>query len=249
MDEEELKKKGFNPEGLEIEEVRESEFFNYDKDFQEFITPTPEEAQQLVSAFKYAPPKQIFPQRRGTSPRTRLLQGRQDLRGQVAGQQDPLHRQGNDQNSGQEDHQRRSQPHQDLLPHQGHGPQDCPRQLHHLLLHEPLLHETRSGSQGSPRTHEVRHHQHHLRLLLHLHVREASNPAATQLNPVIGETLQASFADGTQVYCEQVSHHPPISYFLAVGPEGGYRYYGCYNFSAHAGLNSMELVNKGHRVY
>jgi len=70
-----------------------------------------------------------------------------------------------------------------------------------------------------------------------------------QLNPVIGETLQASFADGTQVYCEQISHHPPISYFLAVGPEGGYRYYGCYNFSAHAGLNSMELVNKGHKVY
>lgn len=70
-----------------------------------------------------------------------------------------------------------------------------------------------------------------------------------QLNPVIGETLQASFSDGTQVYCEQVSHHPPISYFLAVGPEGSYRYYGCYNFSAHAGLNSMELVNKGHKVY
>ncbi len=53
MDEEELKKKGFNPEGLEVEEVKDSEFFNYDKDFQEFITPTPEEAQQLVTAFKY----------------------------------------------------------------------------------------------------------------------------------------------------------------------------------------------------
>ena len=70
-----------------------------------------------------------------------------------------------------------------------------------------------------------------------------------QLNPVIGETLQASYTDGTQVYCEQISHHPPISYFLAVGPETKYRYYGCYNFSAHAGFNSMELVNKGHKVY
>lgn len=69
------------------------------------------------------------------------------------------------------------------------------------------------------------------------------------LNPVIGETLEASYTDGTQVYCEQISHHPPISYFLAVGPETKYRYYGCYNFSAHAGFNSMELVNKGHKVY
>ncbi len=34
-----------------------------------------------------------------------------------------------------------------------------------------------------------------------------------------------------------------------MGPEGKYRYYGCYNFSAHAGLNSMNLVNKGHKVY
>ncbi len=70
-----------------------------------------------------------------------------------------------------------------------------------------------------------------------------------QLNPVIGETLQGSFPDGTQIYCEQISHHPPISFFLAVGPQGSYRYYGCYNFSAHAGLNSMELVNKGYKVY
>jgi hypothetical protein len=55
VDEEELKKKGFNPEGLEVEEVKDSEFFNYDKDFQEFIAPTPEEAQQVVAAFKYRP--------------------------------------------------------------------------------------------------------------------------------------------------------------------------------------------------
>ena len=41
---------------------------------------------------------------------------------------------------------------------------------------------------------------------------------AIQLNPVIGETLQGSYPDGTQIYCEQVSHHPPISYYLCVGP-------------------------------
>jgi len=69
------------------------------------------------------------------------------------------------------------------------------------------------------------------------------------LNPVIGETLEGCYPDGTQIYCEQVAHHPPISYFLAVGPNNSYRYYGCYNFSALAGLNSMSLVNKGHKVY
>jgi hypothetical protein len=34
-----------------------------------------------------------------------------------------------------------------------------------------------------------------------------------------------------------------------VGPENSYRYYGCYDFSAHAGLNSMALTNKGYKVY
>ena len=86
-------------------------------------------------------------------------------------------------------------------------------------------------------------------LLLHHYVPQTSNGVFSQLNPIIGETLQGSYPDGTQIYCEQVSHHPPISYFLCVGPKSKYRYYGCYNFSAHAGLNSMELVNKGYKVY
>jgi hypothetical protein len=34
-----------------------------------------------------------------------------------------------------------------------------------------------------------------------------------------------------------------------VGPENSYRYYGCYDFSAHAGLNSISLVNKGFKTY
>lgn len=32
-----------------------------------------------------------------------------------------------------------------------------------------------------------------------------------KLNPILGETLQGQFNDGTQVYCEQFSHHPPVS--------------------------------------
>ena len=43
VDEEELKKKGFNPEGLEVEEVPDTQILNnFDKDYQGFITPAPE---------------------------------------------------------------------------------------------------------------------------------------------------------------------------------------------------------------
>ena len=43
--------------------------------------------------------------------------------------------------------------------------------------------------------------------------------AVIQFNPILGETLQGSYSDGTKVYCEQISHHPPITYFLVVGPK------------------------------
>lgn len=33
-------------------------------------------------------------------------------------------------------------------------------------------------------------------------------------NPILGETFQANFDDGTQISCEHISHHPPISSFL-----------------------------------
>jgi len=171
------------------------------------------------------------------------------LRRQSSSQQDSINRQRDDQNSGQKDHQWRSQLDKDQFSNQSHGSQNCLIKLHHELLYESLLHEEGLRDKRPSRTFQVRHHKHHRCLLLSQHVPQTCNIAAIQLNPVIGETLQASYPDGTQVYCEQVSHHPPISYFLAVGPENSYRYYGCYNFSAHAGLNSMQLVNKGHKVY
>ncbi|MCB0368405.1 MAG: hypothetical protein KDD45_02940 [Bdellovibrionales bacterium] len=53
VNEEELKKKGFNPEGLEVEEVAEDQIINtFDKDYEGFISPSPQEAQELVAAFK-----------------------------------------------------------------------------------------------------------------------------------------------------------------------------------------------------
>ena len=34
-------------------------------------------------------------------------------------------------------------------------------------------------------------------------------------NPIIGETFQG-FLNGNPVYLEQISHHPPISYYLVI---------------------------------
>jgi hypothetical protein len=59
---------------------------------------------------------------------------------------------------------------------------------------------------------------------------------------VLGETLQAYYNDGTLVYSEQMSHHPPISYFLAFGPEKGFTYSGYYLSEAKAGLNSLTVI-------
>lgn len=61
------------------------------------------------------------------------------------------------------------------------------------------------------------------------------------LNPVLGETLSASYEDGTQLFSEQTFHHPPISHIHFVGPKGLYRGYGYYQFASHAHLNSFSV--------
>lgn len=67
------------------------------------------------------------------------------------------------------------------------------------------------------------------------------------LNPILGETISGHYADGTKTYAEQISHHPPISYVLTIGPDKMYTFYGYYNYEAKAGLNSLSLKNKGKR--
>ncbi len=44
------------------------------------------------------------------------------------------------------------------------------------------------------------------------------------LNPILGETVSGHLEDGTQLYAEQISHHPPVSYFYGVGKK--YQYSG-----------------------
>ena len=37
-------------------------------------------------------------------------------------------------------------------------------------------------------------------------------------NPLLGETYQAGLPDGTHIFLEQISHHPPIAAFVLEGP-------------------------------
>jgi len=57
-----------------------------------------------------------------------------------------------------------------------------------------------------------------------------TNPAVMQnngpLNPILGETYYAEKKDGTGLYCEQISHHPPVSAYLLIGPNRSYKLYG-----------------------
>lgn len=55
--------------------------------------------------------------------------------------------------------------------------------------------------------------------------------------------------DGTKIYCEQISHHPPISYFLIYGPNDSYQFSGYYDFEISPGLNSLSLKNVGKRKF
>lgn len=52
------------------------------------------------------------------------------------------------------------------------------------------------------------------------------------LNPILGETIKGHLDDGTQLYAEQICHHPPISCFYGIGPDKNYLYYGNYHYEA-----------------
>mmetsp|Transcript_66392 Transcript_66392/g.163608 ORF Transcript_66392/g.163608 Transcript_66392/m.163608 type:complete len:420 (+) Transcript_66392:186-1445(+) len=68
------------------------------------------------------------------------------------------------------------------------------------------------------------------------------------LNPLLGETLQVQYDDGSSAFLEQTCHHPPVSSFLLEGPQKLYRYYGYTTFEIGFGYNKMLLKNTGLRV-
>lgn len=64
-------------------------------------------------------------------------------------------------------------------------------------------------------------------------------------NPLLGETNQGMFVDGTKYYCEHTSHHPPISHFLIEHPQGLYKMYGYYEFIGKMGKNHLVSGLRG----
>jgi hypothetical protein len=64
--------------------------------------------------------------------------------------------------------------------------------------------------------------------------------AKVPLNPILGETLQREMATGEKLYCEQISHHPPITAWLLEGPDQVYQMWGYHSLKAW--LNGLQSV-------
>ncbi|CEP02333.1 unnamed protein product (mitochondrion) [Plasmodiophora brassicae] len=67
-------------------------------------------------------------------------------------------------------------------------------------------------------------------------------------NPILGETYQAEFGDGTQMYLEQTSHHPPVSHYQVFGPNNLYKLYGYATFAAAWRGNCLKGSQSGPNV-
>ena len=74
-----------------------------------------------------------------------------------------------------------------------------------------------------------------------------SNVFLKPLNPILGETYEMMWEDGSHEYVEQTSHHPPRSHFLIIGHEKKWRYYGYFDFTSNGWFNSFKLTNSGTR--
>jgi len=69
------------------------------------------------------------------------------------------------------------------------------------------------------------------------------------LNPILGETYQSKKSDGTKIYLEQTSHHPPTSNYLLVGPEKSYEMFGYAVVNAQlTGMNSIKGCREGKNI-
>lgn len=67
------------------------------------------------------------------------------------------------------------------------------------------------------------------------------------MNPVLGETYESVFSDGSKYYSEQTCHHPPVTSYELIGPNKSYYFAGYSQFSSTAWLNSFSVANKGKR--
>ncbi|KAJ6239359.1 oxysterol-binding protein [Anaeramoeba flamelloides] len=64
-------------------------------------------------------------------------------------------------------------------------------------------------------------------------------------NPVLGETYQCAFSNGTKIFCEQTAHHPPSSNFELIGPNENYHFFGNGIWSASFRGNKINCSQEG----
>lgn len=64
-------------------------------------------------------------------------------------------------------------------------------------------------------------------------------------NPILGETMQGKFSDGTIIYCEHTSHHPPITNFCVEDPNGLYTLSGYFEICGKMGANNFVSGLRG----
>ena len=62
-------------------------------------------------------------------------------------------------------------------------------------------------------------------------------------NPILGETYEGYFDDGTMIHCEHTSHHPPITNFYLIGK--GFKFYGRYEYFGKISGNTLILCSEG----
>lgn len=68
------------------------------------------------------------------------------------------------------------------------------------------------------------------------------------LNPILGETYTCCYEDGTRLFLEQTSHHPPVTNFEVYGPNGSYYMYGNTAYKTSVAISlALNLYNKGKR--
>eukprot|EP01091_Cochliopodium_minus_P009362 TRINITY_DN2295_c0_g1_i1.p1 TRINITY_DN2295_c0_g1~~TRINITY_DN2295_c0_g1_i1.p1 ORF type:complete len:385 (+),score=126.84 TRINITY_DN2295_c0_g1_i1:31-1185(+) len=67
-------------------------------------------------------------------------------------------------------------------------------------------------------------------------------------NPILGETYEATYEDGSEIFMEQSSHHPPVSNFEILGPNGSWHLYGYGEWSAGFRANSVKGRQSGPMV-
>eukprot|EP00475_Leptophrys_vorax_P045828 TRINITY_DN9663_c0_g1_i3.p1 TRINITY_DN9663_c0_g1~~TRINITY_DN9663_c0_g1_i3.p1 ORF type:complete len:383 (+),score=93.85 TRINITY_DN9663_c0_g1_i3:60-1208(+) len=67
-------------------------------------------------------------------------------------------------------------------------------------------------------------------------------------NPILGETYQAQYSDGTLMFLEQTSHHPPVSHWQMFGPNDSFQFFGYALWEASMMGNALKGTTHGPNV-